>query len=150
MGIMFEADTKLLFAKYCLDIWLHLLKQVSLEGQKSQFSQCTVQFIYATFNQYFFFVFVTNYPISRQSLMDITFCYPLIGQFDTIWQAQKTYFLTSALVFYIYTITFASGHVRQFMQIIGKYVKCYTVILMSPSNKTIETLLWLSPKMLYK
>ena len=35
---MFEADTKALFAKYCLDTWLHLLKQVFPEGQKSIFS----------------------------------------------------------------------------------------------------------------
>ena len=69
MGIMFEADTKLLFAKYCLDIWLLLLKQVSLEGQKSQFSQCTVQFIYATFNQHFFFGFC--YKLSNfQAIID--------------------------------------------------------------------------------
>ena len=38
MEIIFEADTKLLFAKYCQDIWLHLLEQVFPEGQKSIFS----------------------------------------------------------------------------------------------------------------
>ena len=31
----------------------------------------------------FILVFVTNYPISSQLLMDIIFRYPLIGQLDT-------------------------------------------------------------------
>ena len=35
---MFGAETEALFAKYCLDIWLHMLKQISSEGQKSIFS----------------------------------------------------------------------------------------------------------------
>ena len=58
------------------------------QKDKSQFSQCTVQLIYTMFSNIFLFLFfVTNYPISWQLLMDIIFDYPLIGQFDTIWQA---------------------------------------------------------------
>ena len=32
---MSRADTKMLSAKYFLDIWLHLIKKIFLEGQKS-------------------------------------------------------------------------------------------------------------------
>ena len=35
---MFGADTKALFAKYCLDIFLYLPIQILSEGQKSIFS----------------------------------------------------------------------------------------------------------------
>ena len=35
---MSRADTKTLSAKYFLDIWLHLIKQIFPEGQKSIFS----------------------------------------------------------------------------------------------------------------
>ena len=35
---MFGADAKALFAKYCLDIRLYLLKKIFAEGQKSIFS----------------------------------------------------------------------------------------------------------------
>ena len=68
---MFGAETKAFFAKY-------------FQKDKYQFSQCTVQLIYTTFDKLFILVFVTNYPISWQLLMDIIFGYPLIGQFDTI------------------------------------------------------------------
>ena len=68
---MFGADAKALFAKY-------------IQKDKSQFSQCTVQLIYTMFDKLFILVFVTNYPISWQLLMDIIFGYPLNGQFDTI------------------------------------------------------------------
>ena len=68
---MFGAKAKALFAKY-------------IQKDKSQFSQCTVQLIYTMFDKLFILVFVTNYPISWQLLMDIIFGYPLNGQFDTI------------------------------------------------------------------
>ena len=68
---MFGAEAKALFAKY-------------IQKDKSQFSQCTVQLIYTMFDKLFTLVFVTNYPISWQLLMDIIFDYPLNGQFDTI------------------------------------------------------------------
>ena len=68
---MFGAEAKALFAKY-------------IQMDKSQFSQCTVQLIYTMFDKLFILVFVTNYPISWQLLMDIIFGYPLNGQFDTI------------------------------------------------------------------
>ena len=68
---MFGVDTKVLSVKY-------------FQENKSQFSQCTVQLIYTTFGNLFILVFVTNYPISWQLLMDIIFGYALIGQFDTI------------------------------------------------------------------
>ena len=68
---MFGADAKALFAKY-------------IQKDKSQFSQCTVQLIYTMFDKLFILVFVTNYPISWQLLMDIIFGYTLNGQFDTI------------------------------------------------------------------
>ena len=68
---MFGAEAKALFAKY-------------IQKDKSQFSQCTVQLIYTMFDKLFTLVFVTNYPISWQLLMDIIFGYPLNGQFDTI------------------------------------------------------------------
>ena len=64
---------KALFAKY-------------FQKVKRQFTQCTAQLIqaYTTFDKLFILVFVTNYPISWQLLMDIIFGYSLIGQFDTI------------------------------------------------------------------
>ena len=68
---MFGAETKAFFAKY-------------FQKDKYQFSQCTVQLIYTTFDKLFILVFVTNYPITWQLLMDIIFVCPLIGQFDTI------------------------------------------------------------------
>ena len=68
---MFGAEAKALLAKY-------------IQKDKSQFSQCTVQLIYTMFDKLFILVFVTNYPISWQLLMDIIFGYPLNGQFDTI------------------------------------------------------------------
>ena len=68
---MFGAEAKALFAKY-------------IQKDKSQFSQCTVQLIYTMFDKLFILVFVTNYPISWQLLMDIIFGYPLNGQFDKI------------------------------------------------------------------
>ena len=68
---MFGAEAKALFAKY-------------IQKDKSQFSQCTVQLIYTMFDKLFILVFVTNYPISWQLLMDSIFGYPLNGQFDTI------------------------------------------------------------------
>ena len=68
---MFGAEAKALFAKY-------------IQKDKRQFSQCTVQLIYTMFDKLFILVFVTNYPISWQLLMDIIFDYPLNGQFDTI------------------------------------------------------------------
>ena len=68
---MFGAEAKALFAKY-------------IQKDKSQFSQCTVQLIYTMFDKLFILVFVTNYPISWQLLMDIIFGYPLNGQSDTI------------------------------------------------------------------
>ena len=68
---MFGADTTASFANY-------------FQKDKIQFSQCTVQLIYTTFDKLFILVFVTNYPISCQLLMDIKIGYPLIGQFDTI------------------------------------------------------------------
>ena len=68
---MFGAETKAFFAKY-------------FQKDKYQFSQCTVQLICTTFDKLFILVFVTNYPITWQLLMDIIFACPLIGQFDTI------------------------------------------------------------------
>ena len=68
---MFGAEAKALFAKY-------------IQKDKSQFCQCTVQLIYTMFDKLFILVFVTNYPISWQLLMDIIFGYTLNGQFDTI------------------------------------------------------------------
>ena len=68
---MFGAETKALFAKY-------------FQKDKSQFSWCTVQLTYTTFDKLFILVFVINYPISWQLLMNILFGYPLIGQSDTI------------------------------------------------------------------
>ena len=59
-------------------------KHCFLQKEKSQFSQCTVQLIYNTFDKLFILVFLTNYPISWQLLMDTIFGYPLIGQFDRI------------------------------------------------------------------
>ena len=59
---MFGAGTRALLAKY-------------FRKDKSQFS---------TFDKLFILVFVTNYPISWESLMDNIFGYPLIGEFDTI------------------------------------------------------------------
>ena len=67
---MFGADTRASFANY-------------FQKGKIQLSQCTVQLIYTTFDKLFILVFVTNYPISLQLLMDIIFDYPLIVQFDT-------------------------------------------------------------------
>ena len=67
---MFGADATASFANY-------------FQKGKIQFSQCTVQLIYTTFDKLFILVFVTNYPISCQLLMDIKIGYPLIGQFDT-------------------------------------------------------------------
>ena len=58
---MFGAETKALFAKY-------------FQKDKSQFS---------TFDKLLILVFIANYLISWQLLMDIIFGYPLIGQFDT-------------------------------------------------------------------
>ena len=58
---MFGAETKALFAKY-------------FQKDKSQFS---------TFDKLLILVFIANYPISWQLLMDIVFGYPLNGQFDT-------------------------------------------------------------------
>ena len=63
--LMFVAEIKALFAKY-------------FQKDKSQFSH---------FTNYLFCFFVTDYPIFWQLLMDIIFGYPLIEQFDTIWQA---------------------------------------------------------------
>ena len=68
---MIGAETKALFAKY-------------FQKDKYQFSQCTVQLICTTFDKLFILVFVTNYPITWQLLMDIIFGCPLTGQFDTI------------------------------------------------------------------
>ena len=67
---MFEAEAKALFPNY-------------FQKDKSQFSQCTLQLIYTTFDKLFRLVFVINYPTSWQLLMDIIFAYPLTGQFDT-------------------------------------------------------------------
>ena len=61
---MFGADATASFANY-------------FQKGKIQFSQCTVQLIYTTFDKLFILVFVTNYPISWQFLMDTTFDYPL-------------------------------------------------------------------------
>ena len=58
---------------------------------------------------YFDLVFVTNYIISSQLLMDIIFRYPLTGQSDTTRQALKTYLLTYAWYF-----TF----IQQFLQVV--------------------------------
>ena len=62
---MFGAETKALFATY-------------FQNNKSQFSQCTVQFIYTVLDKSLILVFDTNYPISWQLLMDTTFDYHLI------------------------------------------------------------------------
>ena len=70
---MFGADKKASSANYFQD--------------KIQFSQCTVQFIYTKPEKLFILVFVTNYIIYWQLLMDIMIVYPLIEQYDTNWQA---------------------------------------------------------------
>ena len=67
-------------------------------------AETKVKFLSALFSSFIlcltnYLVFVTNYPISWQLFMDIIFGYPLIGQFDTIWQAEKTYCLTYAWYF---------------------------------------------------
>ena len=68
---MFGAETKALFAKY-------------FQKNISQFSWYTVQLVYTSMSdKLFILVFVTSYQISWHLLMDI-FCYPLIGQFDTV------------------------------------------------------------------
>ena len=67
---MFGVETKALFAKY-------------FRKNRYQFSQCTVQLIYTTFDKLFILVLVASYPIFWQLLMDIIFGYPLIGQFRT-------------------------------------------------------------------
>ena len=67
---MFGAEAKAFFAKY-------------FQKDKYQFSQCTVQLIYTTFDKLFILVLVASYPIFWQLLMDIIFGYPLIGQFHT-------------------------------------------------------------------
>ena len=95
---MFRADAKALFAKYCLDIWLNLLTQIFSEGKKSVLS------LRLPWEIIFILVFVTNYLISSQLLMDIIFGYPLIGQFGTTWQDILP---KMCLLSYIYTITFA-------------------------------------------
>ena len=69
--IMSRAGTKALFARY-------------FQKDGSHFSQCTVQLNYTTLDKLCFLVFVINYPISQQLLIDIIFGCPLIGQFDTI------------------------------------------------------------------
>ena len=75
-----------LFAKYWLDIWLHLLEQVFPEGQNSNFFSALPNTFILRLSNYFFGVFC--YKLSSwQSLIDIIFGYPLIRQFDTIWQA---------------------------------------------------------------
>ena len=71
---MFPTETKASFAKY-------------FQKDKSQFCQCTVQLIYTMFEELFILVFLISYPISWQLLMDITFVYLLLVQFDTILQA---------------------------------------------------------------
>ena len=48
---MFGADKKALFAKYCLDIWRHLLKQIFPKGQKSIFFSTHL-------SELFFFLFL--------------------------------------------------------------------------------------------
>ena len=55
-------------------------------------AETKVKFLSALFSSFIlrltnYLVFVTNYPISWQLFMDIIFGYPLIRQFDTIWQA---------------------------------------------------------------
>ena len=123
---MFGADAKALFAAY-------------FQIDKSQFFQCIVQLIYTTCHKLFVLVFVTNYPISCQLLTDITFGYPLIGQFDTIWQDL---FPNICLVFYFYTITFTGGNSRMpgnSHKSLRK-VECFTVILILSFNKNIRTL----------
>ena len=67
---MFGVETKALFTKY-------------FRKNRCQFSQCTVQLIYTTFDKLFILVLVASYPIFWQLLMDIMFGYPLIGQFHT-------------------------------------------------------------------
>ena len=47
---------------------------------------CPAHLIYATFDKLFILVFVTNYPISWQLLMDIIFGYPLL---DNLVQSDK-------------------------------------------------------------
>ena len=67
---MFGVETKALFTKY-------------FRKNRYQFSQCTAQLIYTTFDKLFILVLVASYPIFWQLLMDIIFGYPLIGQFHT-------------------------------------------------------------------
>ena len=80
--------------------------------------------------------FVTNHPIYRQLLMVL---YLAILWLDNYcWTSLKDTLPNIYLVFYIHTITFAGGQVRQFIQIIGKWN--VAVILILPSNNTIRTL----------
>ena len=67
---------------YILNRKKHYLLNIS--RGTSHFFQSTVQLIYTMFDKLFIFVFVLNYPISWQSLIDIIFGYLLIGQFDII------------------------------------------------------------------
>ena len=62
----------------------HCLLNISGMTKANFISTLTVQLIYTLFDKLFILVFVTNYPVSWQLLMDIIFSYPLIGQFDTI------------------------------------------------------------------
>ena len=72
--MMFVAEKRALFTKYCPDIWLHLLKQIFPKRLKSL----------PLTNYSLFIVFVIDCPISWELLMDIIFGYPLIEQFDAI------------------------------------------------------------------
>ena len=128
-------EQKAFFAKYCLDIWLHLLKQIFSEGQ-NQFSHASS--FKPLLTNYFHFVFFTNNPISNQLLMDVIFGYPLIGQFDITYQGLKTYFLTYAWYFTFYKISFAVAHAKEIC-INHCEVEFCTVILILSSNKTIRT-----------
>ena len=69
---MLGEDTKASFVNY-------------FQKDKIQFFQCTVQLIYIKFDKLFILVFVANYPISRQLLMDIIIGSPL----DNLIQSNK-------------------------------------------------------------
>ena len=87
---MFGADTKALFVKYCLDISVHLLKQIFPEGQKSIFSVHSPAYLNHLWQIVFISVFATNYPISRQLSMD-----SVIRWLDNLIQYDKHRRLTS-------------------------------------------------------
>ena len=80
---MVGVDAKALLAKYCLNVRLHLLTKISRRIKANFLSALASSFtlpftIFFVFFLFFVFVFVTNYQIYWQLLMEGIFGYPLI------------------------------------------------------------------------